>query len=204
MRRGLSYLLLALVVLGCLLPSCRRARIIGVSDMADIYAEMFLADQWLNDNSAKRRKADTTQFYGAIFARHGYDFRDYDASVNYYLAKPEKYNQVLKKAVEKLKSGLTEVEEFEKAIERQNKILAGLSALHLPVFAPDSILHDTALLWIVRDSVSLDSLALDSLRLDTLRLDSLRLDSLRPDSLRPDLLKRFRPVNDKIVKEKVL
>jgi len=184
MRSRLSYLLLSLAVLFCLLPSCHRAKVISVGRMADIYAEMFLADQWINDNPSLRRKADTTQYYGAIFASHGCDFADYDASVKYYLSHPEKYNQIMKKAVEKLSKEHTRIEELKASIDHQNEILAGLSALHLPVFAPDSIVCDTAMLWILRDTTAIDSLMLDSLRLDSLRLDSLKLDSLKRDSLK--------------------
>ena len=176
MRKSLEYILLCLAVCVCLLPSCRRAKIMSPKDMSDIYAEMYLADQWLSDNHSLRRKADTTRFYETIFRKFGYTFEDYDASVNYYLHKPDKYEKILERAAKKLRSGSTALELFEKKIERQNQILAGLGVFHLPVFAADSIRVDTVLIW----SPWRDTLAFrDSLRRDSLAMrDSLKRDSL--------------------------
>lgn len=190
MRKG-NYLPAALVTLVCFLAiSCGRAKIMSVSKMSDIYAEMFIADQWLNDNPKLKSKADTMQFYGAIFERYGYSFKDYDASVNYYLAKPEKYNKIMKLTTEKLKKQSESYKNLEEAIDKQNRILKGLSVLHLPEFNTESIIDDTTLFWTWRDTLSVDTLVLDSLALDSLRRDSLRLDSLRLDSLRLDSLRR--------------
>ena len=90
MRKISEYALLGMLICLCLLPSCRRAKIISTRDMSDIYAEMFLADQWLNSNNDVRKTADTTRFYETIFRKYGHDFDDYDAGVNYYLKPPEK------------------------------------------------------------------------------------------------------------------
>ena len=159
--------------------------------MSDIYAEMFLADQWLNDNTSFKRKADTTRFYETIFRKFGYDFADYDASVNYYLNRPEKYRKIIEKSQKKLRATQSSLESFEKKLEKQNKILAGLGYLHLPVFSADSMKVDTSMLWApwrdtlaVRDSILREQIRLDSLRLDSLRRDSLQRDSIRRDSIR--------------------
>ena len=185
--------MLALLVCACLLTSCRHVKIMSERDMSDIYAEMFLADQWLNDNPGLKRTADTTRFYETIFRRFGYGFEDYDASVNYYLNHPEKYKKIVERAQNKLRSTQKSLESFEKALERQNQILAGLGALHLPVFAVDSVKVDTLMVWAPwRDTLSYrDSVLRERLRLDSLRLDSLRRDSLRRDSLRLDSPKRL-------------
>ena len=193
MRKITEYVMLALLVCACLLPSCRHVKIMSERDMSDIYAEMFLADQWLNDNPGLKRTADTTRFYETIFRRFGYGFEDYDASVNYYLNHPEKYKKIVEMAQNKLRSTQKSLESFEKALERQNHILAGLGALHLPVFAVDSVKVDTLMVWAPwRDTLSYrDSVLRERLRLDSLRLDSLRRDSLRRDSLRLDSPKRL-------------
>ncbi len=193
MRKITEYVMLALLVCACLLPSCRHVKIMSERDMSDIYAEMFLADQWLNDNPGLKRTADTTRFYETIFRRFGYGFEDYDASVNYYLNHPEKYKKIVERAQNKLRSTQKSLESFEKALERQNQILAGLGALHLPVFAVDSVKVDTLMVWAPwRDTLSYrDSVLRERLRLDSLRLDSLRRDSLRRDSLRLDSAKRL-------------
>jgi hypothetical protein len=194
MRKSLEYFVLLLAVVLCLLPSCGRGRVIGASAMSDIYAEMFLADQWINDHSGFRTKADTTRFYESIFSKHGYSLKDYDASVNYYLRNPEKYSRILEKAEKKLRTTQKALEEFRKSVEKQNAILAGLGLVHLPVFSVDSITRDTVLLWaLVRDTLRIrDSIRRDSILRDSIRLDSLRLDSLRRDSLRLDSLHRSR------------
>ena len=63
MRKISEYIVLTVLVCAFLLPSCRKGRIIGQRDLSDIYAEMFLADQWLNDNPRLKTTADTTRFY---------------------------------------------------------------------------------------------------------------------------------------------
>ncbi len=154
MAKRPAYILLCLAVLVCLLPSCRRAKIMSVQDMSDIYAEMFLADQWLGDNYSARRSADTTRFYETIFHKFGYDFEDYDASVNYYLHHPEKYRKIMELATKKLRTTATALELFEKKVEKQRDILSGLASYHIPEFRPDSICVDTAMVWAPwRDSV---------------------------------------------------
>ena len=210
MRRSLEYLLLGLAVCACLLNSCRRAKIIGARELSDIYAEMFLADQWINDNPSMKRTADTTQFYETIFHKFGYTFEDYDASVNYYLKRPEKYKRIVERTVNKLRRTQKALEGFAEKVDKNKAILAGLDKWRRPVFDSDSIVTDTTFLWIVRrdtvpvlDSLQLDSLLRDSLRLDSLRLDSLRLDSLRLDSLRRDSIKRSAPKPDTLRREKL-
>lgn len=85
-----SFLLLA--------ASCGRGRIIPKDEMAQIYADMFIADEWLRDNPRERRAADTTLFYEPIFRKYGYTFKDYNASVRKYIRKPEKFADVLDEA----------------------------------------------------------------------------------------------------------
>ena len=167
MRKVAEYIVLCALICFCLLPSCRRARIISARDMSSIYAEMFLADQWLNDNSQAKRTADTTRFYETIFRKYGHDFKDYDASVNYYLHRPEKYRKIVERAQKKLRATQKTLEEFQSKVEKQNKILEGLGVLHLPVFAADSMKVDTTMLWApwrdtlaARDSALRDTTAL--------------------------------------------
>ena len=185
----------------CLLPSCRRGRIIRPAVMSDIYAEMFLADQWINDHPEARRTADTTRFYEAVFEKHGYSLKDYDASVNYYLRNPEKYSKILERSVNKLRSTQKSLEEFKKTVEKQNQVLVGLGALHLPVFSVDSIDRDTTLIWaLTRDTLAIrDSIRRDSVRRDSLVRDSLMRDSLRRDSLSSHLARGVKHARIKAV-----
>ena len=147
MRKISEYIVLTVLVCAFLLPSCKRARIIGQRDMSKIYAEMFLADQWLNDNPSLKKTADTTRFYETIFRKYGYGFENYDASVNYYLQRPEKYRRILDRTEKRLRATQKSLEAFEAKLDKQNKILAGLGCLHLPVFSADSMKVDTSMIW---------------------------------------------------------
>lgn len=189
MKRVSEYLALALLAVLLLAPSCRRARIIGQKELSDIYAEMFLADQWVNDNPNQKRTADTTRFYESIFRSHGYSFEDYDASVNFYLHRPEKYKKIMERTQQKLRATQNTLEAVEKEIERQNKILEGLGCLHLPVFSADSVKVDTSMYWAPwrdtlsarRDSVSAcaDTVGRDSMVLSRKPLrDSLKIGKI--------------------------
>ena len=94
MRKLCHIFLLGLLLLPL---SCGRGRVIPPRKMAQVYADMLLADQWLNDHPELRTQADTTFFYGAVFKAHGYSFKDYDESVRHYLENPAAYAKILKK-----------------------------------------------------------------------------------------------------------
>lgn len=181
MKRLLHIALLLLVITSC----SRSGRVIPRARFSKLYAEMFLADQWLKEHPGEKTKADTTLFYDPIFKRFGYTFEDYDASINYYLADPQKYSKILKSSSTYLR---TKARHFRKlgdearAVRQRN---AGIRGYRRKTFEDDTILWRR-----LSDSISLDSLVLDSLMLDSLRRDSLRLDSLRLDSLRIDSLLR--------------
>jgi len=193
MKKAAAHILAVLVLLLCAAGCGRRGRVIPADTMAEIYAQMFLADQWLADHSTSRKVADTTQFYGAVFKEFGYSFRDYDRSVNYYLDHPQKYTKMLEKSASILEERLAPLKAEKDRREAVKKIEDYLRRHKLPQmdFAMDTLLWapDTTSV----DSLLPDSLALDSLRRDSLRLDSLRLDSLRLDSLRLDSLRSIRP-----------
>ncbi len=188
MNRIAKYLLLAAMVLMCF-GSCRKGRVIPKKDFAAIYADMFLADQWLADNSYARRTADTTRFYDVIFEKHGYTFADYDASVNYYLDDPSRYAKILDQTEKILNQKLKSLKLKDEELERYKRIHTILTAYKPSVFWPRPKRDSHCFFIPPLDSLELDSLLRDSLRLDSLRLDSLRLDSLRLDSLRRDSIR---------------
>ena len=65
-----------------------RGRVIPMNKFAEIYADLCVADQWINQHPDMRSQADTTQFYEAVFRKHGYRFADYQRSMDYYLDYP--------------------------------------------------------------------------------------------------------------------
>lgn len=190
MSRFRHYLPLVAALL--LLCACSgRPRIIPRGVLTDIYADMFLADQWLEDHRGERNRADTMLFYDPIFKRYGYTFEDYDASVRHYLKDPEKFSKVFRDASLKLRD---KREVFGKKSERLEQIKEFNASIRGYV---QHDFHKDTLVWRSRYKDSLlvalriqDSLMKDSLYLDSLRLDSLRRDSLRLDSL--DKLKALR------------
>lgn len=110
--------LVTLSVCGC----GRRGRVIPKDTMADIYAEMFVADQWLTDHPYARRTADTTFFYNPIFKKYGYTFRDYDKSLKYYIHRPDKFAKVMNRVDEILEGETKRLEEIKEEQARVREI----------------------------------------------------------------------------------
>ena len=191
MARYARYLLVLWFILMCF-GSCRRGRVIPKKDFAAIYAEMFIADQWIKDNPSARDQADTSLVYDRIFEKYGYSFADYDASVNYYLYDPSKYAKILDASAEMLEAKLKKLRLKDEEIERYKRIHAVLTPYEPKDFWPRPKLDVNYPYEKRIDSLRLDSLRRDSLRRDSLLLDSLRLDSLRRDSIRLDSLARVK------------
>lgn len=93
-----------------------EARVIPVKKMERIYTEMFLADQWLNENPDKRSIADTSWFYKPVFEKYGYTFGDYLKSVDYYLNDPMRYAELMGRVVKNLKDN---ADRLSKSIQMQ-------------------------------------------------------------------------------------
>lgn len=202
--------ILPALALACVLVSCTgRTRIIPRGILADIYADMFLADQWLADHPDERKSVDTMLFYDPIIKRYGYTFEDYDASVKRYMKDPEKFSKIFRNASKKLGD---ERARFGKLADRQQAVIdfnAAIKGYKVKDFDKDTVIWRTrykdARDSLRRDSLLRDSLLRDSLRLDSLRLDSLRLDSLRRDSLKHvEKIAKHRKSIDKPVKHKEL
>ena len=183
--RTLRHILLGLAAVLLLFSCSGKARIIPRGAMTSIYAEMFLADQWLEDHPAERSRVDTMLFYDPIFKRYGYTFEDFDLSVRHYLKDPEKFSKIFRDAGTKLKSRR---EVYHKQLEKLEFIRdfnASIKGYRVKDFKEDTLLWRTPykdsmrIAAIRRDSLFRDSLYRDSLIRDSLRLDSLRLDSLK-------------------------
>lgn len=178
MKLKVGHIALAGLVLLLLLPGCgRRGRVIPAGKLADIYVDMFLADQWVSDNYSTRRVADTSDFYGPIFKAHGYTFKDYDRSVNHYLQNPEGYSRLLEKSADILEKRIKSLKDEQTRREKVEELERYLRENLLPRLDFEK---DDSLLW-RPDSLVVDSLAVDSLAVDSLAVaDSLAaaMDSL--------------------------
>ena len=82
---------LALSVAFVSLHGCRDKGIIEEEDMAQIYAEMLMTDQWINNNTGVRKLADTSRVYEPILKKYGHSSETYRKSVEYYLQDPDTY-----------------------------------------------------------------------------------------------------------------
>ena len=106
MRKALAYILLMVA----LVSSCDRAKQIPQSTLSKIYAEMFLADQWISSNRLNK-VADTSWVYEAIFDRYGYTGKDYNYSVERYMEDPEDFSRMIDKAQKILKARVADAAE---------------------------------------------------------------------------------------------
>ena len=123
--------------------------------MAEIYAEMLMADQWIIENSRTRTQADTSLVYEPIFQSYGYDTEDYRASVAYYMKDPERYSRILRTTAEILDAKIVELKEL-KRIEDRRKAVVPYKIDRFRLYYVRSVEG----LWEYGDSVSVE---LDSL-----------------------------------------
>lgn len=157
MKKFLAYIAAAVLAL-CLLPSCKEGKVIPRGTMSKIYAEMFLADQWLRDHPAARPVADTTLFYEPIFNKYGYRKIDYITSVDAYISDPEKFSKILKGSVsilEEQEKQAVRLYEFEAKL---NALTANLRNYSRKDFSPASWYADTLGLWGRSDILRLDEM----------------------------------------------
>lgn len=158
MRDFFRYIILAsaLSMMFLSLNSCKEDGVIDEDDMAQIYAEMLLTDQWINTTPGVRLIADTSLVYEPILKKYGYTSADYRKSVDYYLNDPKTYADIMKKTVKILDGRLSQLnkrkvkleeaharEQYVKNITRDLKISDSwnvMSNLEDEPFGPDDSL----------------------------------------------------------------
>lgn len=187
MKRRTAIFVLALSAILALVSCERRARVIPADKLTDIYADIFMADQWAGRDYGTRRHSDTTLLYEPIFNRYGYTTKDYYASVHYYLEKPDKYSRILKRAADKLDRERSALEKIEEKVRNRPHF----HPYKKMEFRADSLLaKDTSILWnepvIVVDSIVVDSIVVDepdTVMIDTVLIDTVRHHARKKDSL---------------------
>ena len=99
------------------LSSCREKESIIPKDiMSQIYYDIYMTDEAVDVNYRLRRMADTMRVYEPIFNRYGYTTEDYNRSVNFYMERPDKFEDVFedtKTMLEKRKAELNSILEAE-------------------------------------------------------------------------------------------
>ena len=120
MKRLLHIVLVLLAV-----AACQRSRIIPKDTLADIYTDMFLADQMVRDENVPRARMDTLLLYEAVFQKYGYNTDDYLNSVRHYLKDPERFGKVFENVAKRLEG---EVDALDKIIDHQNWVANQMGA----------------------------------------------------------------------------
>lgn len=126
-----------LVALAAVLASCDRGRVIPKDRMAEIYAEMFLADQWIEANPQVRRAVDTTCVYEAVFEKYGYDADDYRASMDHYMDDPERFAKILRRSASILEARMAELD-AERKVARARRASIKVKFDFDRIMVPDS------------------------------------------------------------------
>ena len=198
------------------LMSCSKdTSTIGHEDMAHIYAEMLMRDQWINSNYSERSKADTTFVYGTILEDFGYSREEFNESVAFYVDHPEVLNKIMDRCAQLLdgrrlvlENMIKQRDNFKtdslarvKKIRRLDSIVHSVPAPHWDfsdsLYVPEIEEENHPSIWseeeIKFQKASKSRAVLDSIsqlrhRSDSLRADSLKVLSARLDSLRLDSL----------------
>ena len=103
---------MTLSVMSFSLESCGRKDVIGERDLAHIYAEMLMMDQWINATPGARIIADTSLVYEPILRKYGYTSEVYRNSVEYYLEDPEDYADIMTATIKILDGRLEELRDL--------------------------------------------------------------------------------------------
>ena len=120
MKRLLHIVLVLLAV-----AACQRTRVIPKDTLADIYTDMFLADQMVREENIPRVRMDTLLLYEAVFQKYGYNTDDYLNSVRFYLKDPERFAKVFENVAKRLEG---EVDALDKIIDHQNWVANQMGA----------------------------------------------------------------------------
>ncbi len=113
MKRIFQYIIFAVTLSMTFfsLNSCKKEEnIIDENDLAKIYAEMLITDQWINTVPNLRTVADTSLVYEPILKKYGYTSVEYRNSVEYYLNDPEEFADIMKETIKILDKKLTKLQ----------------------------------------------------------------------------------------------
>lgn len=140
MGRFLKYSAASFAMLLCIFSCKREGHVIPRDTLAQIYAEMLVADQLISQDSKIRRTADTTLVYEPIFQKYGYTSDDYRASMARYIKDPDRYARILRR------TGVI-IEERLKELKEEKKILDSIMKLkdEIDSYAPERIFALTGL-----------------------------------------------------------
>lgn len=196
----MSAVIMALVIF----VSCGNkdeAEIIPRNQLAKIYAEMLVTDQWIMDTPGVRSIADTSLVYSPILEKYGYDADDYVRTVDKYMDDPERFSRIFRSTGEILDRQLARLKKKQKEEQerkaRDKEIEKLIKAVRsdvdfgefFPYLGDEPYVHYYDSLAIETDSLQMIYRLVSVERADTL-YDRLRMivpaDSVKTDSLVTD------------------
>ena len=118
-----------------LFSSCsgEKGKVISRGDLAEIYAEMLMTDQWIANHPELRKKADTSLVYEPILEKYGYTTQDYVLTMDKYMDDPERYSRILRTTGEILDSKLKELQAKKEELQRLEEIRKRLEKVRAEV-----------------------------------------------------------------------
>ena len=122
MRRILKNTAIVLMTAIAILSSCSGKdgrTVIPRRQLAKIYAEMLVTDQWITSTPGMRMIADTSLVYIPILEKYGYDLDDYLKSVDVYMDDPERFSRILRTSSEIIGK---QIKDAEQRLEEYNRI----------------------------------------------------------------------------------
>ena len=103
--------------------SCQGPKRIPRDELIEIYADMYMADQFIREDYDLRREADTLLVYEGVLEKYGYDTDDYLYTVDVYLRDPERFAKLLSKTSDLLTAHSLLVEKEIRKEEWRNRYL---------------------------------------------------------------------------------
>lgn len=124
-------LVISFFLLLCCISCSNVARRIPKDKLSHIYADMYVSDQWMLKHQPERRKTDTLAVYEPIMKRYGYNFRDYDKTVHWYVEHPDKLLKVVESARDIVEERHQALEKMLKIKEANEELMEGLKGTYV-------------------------------------------------------------------------
>ena len=122
MNRTIRFISMVLASLLLIISCGKKDKVIPRKVMSQIYADMFMFDQWSQKHPECRRQMDTMLVYAPIIEKYGYTVDDYRESLVEYIKDPERFSRILRRTNNILESELKRArKEAEKLDEERQK-----------------------------------------------------------------------------------
>lgn len=176
MKRTIYILVLALIAV----TSCRPDNIIDRDDLADIFYDFYMADRYV-EATDQHDLGDSVRIYAPILIKHGYTFEEYQATIDYYLHKPEILTKTFKSVESRLKERKETLDNYiakEAKKHRRWKLLDSLDTYGDDNVKGNGYYRALRLLFFKSDTMEVTSPTIDSIILNHITLPYFLYDSL--------------------------